>query len=42
MTFDDTRIKPDQEFDLTRDPNGQFEYPTKYVRVAHLPNCRTG
>lgn len=29
MTFDDVGAKPDQEFNLERDPNGVLEYSTK-------------
>ncbi|XP_059617962.1 PITH domain-containing protein CG6153 [Phlebotomus argentipes] len=39
MTFDDTNAKPDQEFQLTIDPNGTVEYNTKPVvfsSVHHL------
>lgn len=31
MTFDDTALKADQDIELTRDPNGQLEYPIKWV-----------
>ncbi|KAK7792548.1 hypothetical protein R5R35_008651 [Gryllus longicercus] len=39
MTFDDTSIAPDQEFDLHPDNNGTLEYATKVVKfssVTHL------
>lgn len=29
MTFDDAAAQPDQEFELTKDPRGVVEYPTK-------------
>lgn len=29
MTFDDVSLKPDQEFELTKDATGEVEYPTK-------------
>lgn len=29
MSFDDASSKADEEFDLTRNPNGELEYPIK-------------
>lgn len=29
MSWDDALTKPDQEFELHRDPTGTLEYPTK-------------
>lgn len=29
MSFDDTAVAPDQEFELARDENGSLEYPVK-------------
>lgn len=29
MSFDEATLKADEEFELTLDPNGQLEYPTK-------------
>lgn len=31
MTFDDINSKAEQTFILNRDPNGQLEYPLRYV-----------
>lgn len=30
MTFDDTSVTADQEFELSKDIMGQLEYSTKY------------
>lgn len=29
MTFDDVTLKPDQEFELNKNINGEIEYSTK-------------
>lgn len=29
MTFDEVGLQADQEFELSRDPNGELEYPIK-------------
>lgn len=29
MSFDDAASKPDEQFDLERNPNGNLEYPIK-------------
>ncbi len=31
MTFEETAIEADQEFDMYPDPNGTMEYSTKFV-----------
>ncbi|XP_036340007.1 PITH domain-containing protein GA19395 [Rhagoletis pomonella] len=36
MTFDDARGKPDQEFDLSRDPRGDIEYSPKVVTFSSV------
>ncbi|EDW77378.2 uncharacterized protein Dwil_GK18266 [Drosophila willistoni] len=36
MTFDDAKVKPDQEFELTRDINGQIEYSPKVVTFSSV------
>jgi len=36
MTFDDTAVKADQEFELTRDLTGRLEYPIKVVQFASI------
>lgn len=39
MSFDDVNCEPDQEFEITHDPQGHFEYPikpTKFSNVHHL------
>lgn len=38
MTFDDTGIPPDQEFELFEDTNGIHEYPIKYVYLVLMIN----
>ncbi|GAV02358.1 hypothetical protein RvY_12934 [Ramazzottius varieornatus] len=34
MSFDDTTLTPDQEFELQRDPTGDIEYGVKIVKFA--------
>lgn len=29
MTFDDAAMKPDEEFELEKNPTGEIEYPLK-------------
>merc|ERR1719356_1374623 len=36
MTFDEARGKPDQEFELVADHEGQVEYPTKIVNFSSV------
>ncbi|XP_026477915.1 PITH domain-containing protein GA19395-like [Ctenocephalides felis] len=36
MTFDDTAVAPDQEFELHRDETGTLEYPTKVVTFSSV------
>lgn len=36
MTFDDAKAQADQEFDVYRDPTGEFEYPTKVVTFSSV------
>lgn len=39
MSFDDVNLEADQEFEITHDPQGVFEYPvkpTKFFNVHHL------
>ena len=36
MTFEDTTLEPDQEFECVRDPTGIMEYPLKIVRFSSV------
>uniref|UniRef100_A0A914W3S5 PITH domain-containing protein n=1 Tax=Plectus sambesii TaxID=2011161 RepID=A0A914W3S5_9BILA len=36
MSFDDTTIEPEQEFELTRDESGTVEYPLRVAKFANL------
>ncbi|XP_055640642.1 PITH domain-containing protein GA19395 [Toxorhynchites rutilus septentrionalis] len=36
MTFDDTAVQPEQEFELERDSNGVIEYSTKVVTFSSV------